>query len=405
MNDDKSITRAAPAEMTPADHAKVVESLVIRGDVSGLSPEVRARYYTAMCSRLGLDAHTQPFAFLRLNGKEVMYATRGATDQLARIHRITRKITDGPKVIDLAGTKLVYALCEVSTPDGRVETATATVPLTDPVNVLMKAETKAKRRATLSILGLGMLDEMELETIPASAQSPGGGVDLSQAHKPEEIDLGAEAETSDAQLPPAVEAFYARVAEIDLPGEGVSVWMKHRADLAPLNPSERESAWKALCAKVEDVGKMKNAKVWLKKAIAEEDARRGVQPEEPPPDGTSGPRRGPGPVASAEGSASVSGGAGGAPAATVAAIVPEWATTVDGMRAHLADKTARRAVEHSVRQHGRRLGETYRRLAAERVVALETPADEGVRMTIVGATQLVEAWSHQGPIARKAGAR
>jgi hypothetical protein len=230
-----------------------------------------------MCSRLGLDAHTQPFAFLRLNGKEVMYATRGATDQLARIHRITRKITDGPKVIDLAGTKLVYALCEVSTPDGRVETATATVPLTDPVNVLMKAETKAKRRATLSILGLGMLDEMELETIPASAQSPGGGVDLSQAHKPEEIDLGAEAETSDAQLPPAVEAFYARVAEIDLPGEGVSVWMKHRADLAPLNPSERESAWKALCAKVEDVGKMKNAKVWLKKAIAEEDARKGVE--------------------------------------------------------------------------------------------------------------------------------
>jgi hypothetical protein len=224
-----------------------------------------------MCSRLGLDAHTQPFAFLRLNGKEVMYATRGATDQLARIHRINRKITDGPKVIDLAGTKLVYALCEVSTPDGRVETATATVPLTDPVNVLMKAETKAKRRATLSILGLGMLDEMELETIPANVQSPGGGVDLSQAHKPEEIDLGAATETSDAQLHPAAEAFYAQVNKIDLPGEGVAVWLKHRNSLAPLNPAEREAAWKALCAKVEEVGRMKNAKVWLKKAIAEEE--------------------------------------------------------------------------------------------------------------------------------------
>jgi hypothetical protein len=279
------------------------------------------------------------------------------------------------------------------------------VALTLAGNVLMKCETKAKRRATLSILGLGMLDEMELETIPANVQSPGGGVDLSQAHKPEEIDLGAATETSDAQLHPAAEAFYAQVNKIDLPGEGVAVWLKHRNSLAPLNPAEREAAWKALCAKVEEVGRMKNAKVWLKKAIAEEEARRGVQPEEPPPDGTSGPRRGPGPVASADGSASMSGGAGGAPAATVAAIVPEWATTVDGMRAHLADKTARRAVEHSVRQHGRRLGETYRRLAAERVVALETPADEGVRMTIVGATQLVEAWSHQGPIARKAGAR
>jgi hypothetical protein len=208
---DKSITKAASTEMTPADHARVVESLVLRGDLSGLKPEDRTRVYVSLCERLRLDPSTQPFAFLRLNGKEILYATRGATDQLARIHKINRKITDGPKVIDLAGTKLVYALCEVSTPDGRVETATATVPLTDPVNVLMKAETKAKRRATLSILGLGMLDEMELETIPANVQSPGGGVDLSQAHKPEEIDLGAATETSDAQLHPAAEAFYAQV--------------------------------------------------------------------------------------------------------------------------------------------------------------------------------------------------
>ena len=32
-------------------------------------------------------------------------------------------------------------------------------------NALMKAETKAKRRATLSICGLGVLDETEVETI------------------------------------------------------------------------------------------------------------------------------------------------------------------------------------------------------------------------------------------------
>ena len=145
------ITKAPEGGMTAQDVGKLVESLVTRGDVSGLGPAERARHYLTMCARLGIDAHTQPFAFLRLNGKEVMYATRGATDQLARIHRINRRIVDGPKVMDVAGTKLVYALCEVSMPDGRTETATATVPLTDPVNVLMKCETKAKRRATLSI--------------------------------------------------------------------------------------------------------------------------------------------------------------------------------------------------------------------------------------------------------------
>ena len=33
-------------------------------------------------------------------------------------------------------------------------------------NAMMKAETKAKRRATLSICGLALLDELEVETIP-----------------------------------------------------------------------------------------------------------------------------------------------------------------------------------------------------------------------------------------------
>jgi len=50
--------------------------------------------------------------------------------------------------------------------------------------------------------------------------------------------------------------------------------MKHRAELAALEAPEREAAWKALVRRTEEVGKMKNAKVWLKKAIAEEDARR-----------------------------------------------------------------------------------------------------------------------------------
>jgi hypothetical protein len=36
-------------------------------------------------------------------------------------------------------------------------------------NAYMKCETKAKRRVTLSIVGLGMLDETELETIPRKA--------------------------------------------------------------------------------------------------------------------------------------------------------------------------------------------------------------------------------------------
>ena len=139
-------------------------SLAARGDLSALSPAEKARHYVATCERLGLNPHTAPFQYLRLNGKEVLYATRGATDQLAALHGLTRTLVDGPKVIDLAGTKLVYCVCKVTHPNGRFETATATVPLVDPVNVLMRSETKAKRRATLSILGLAPLDETVADT-------------------------------------------------------------------------------------------------------------------------------------------------------------------------------------------------------------------------------------------------
>lgn len=82
-----------------------------------------------------------------------------------------------------------------------------------------------------------------------------------------------------AELPAQLEAFYTRVGEIELPGEAVAVWLKHRLDVASLGAADRELAWKALCTRTEVVGKMKNAKVWLKKAIAEEDARRQVGAE------------------------------------------------------------------------------------------------------------------------------
>lgn len=54
---------------------------------------------------------------------------------------------------------------------GRKDVATGAVNVSgmrgdNLANAMMKAETKSKRRATLSISGLGMLDESEIETIP-----------------------------------------------------------------------------------------------------------------------------------------------------------------------------------------------------------------------------------------------
>lgn len=161
---------------------RVAESLVLKGDISGLTAEERTRFYLSLCEQLGLNPATQPLAILRLNGKEVLYPTRGATDQLAAIHRLNREIIDGPKVIDVAGNKIIFAVARITHPNGRIETATAMVALPaggeNICNAFLKTETKAKRRGTLSILGLGMLDETEIESIPAAAKGEGTPINL-----------------------------------------------------------------------------------------------------------------------------------------------------------------------------------------------------------------------------------
>jgi hypothetical protein len=270
---------------------RVVESLVLRGDISALNADERARYYVSLCDSLGLNAATQPFAVLRLNGKEILYPTRGATDQLAAMHRVNRRIIDGPKVVDVAGTKLVYALCEASLPNGRVETATATVPLQDPVNVLMKCETKAKRRATLSILGLAMLDETELETIPASAKQPAPQIDVTATASPaaatavlaRDYAEDAEPEAPAEDVPEALALFREHVefCGADLTyQQAAAVWIDHRR---ALGANWGPKAWGELLDALHDVPKPKSKHAELKRAV------KAAEPQPPAPTGTDGP--------------------------------------------------------------------------------------------------------------------
>ena len=150
-----------------------VESAIAQMQASGkdtgsLTAQQRAGYVTALCRALRLNPLTNPVQFIRLNGKEVLYVTRTATDQLAAIHGLNRKTVRGPEIVDIAGMKVALCTVEVTLPNGRSETATATLKVEDPTQLYMKLETKAKRRGTLAILGLGLLAEEEAESIPGA---------------------------------------------------------------------------------------------------------------------------------------------------------------------------------------------------------------------------------------------
>jgi hypothetical protein len=142
-----------------------------KSDPRAMTADERAGYVSTLCKALHLNPLTRPAQFINLSGREVLYLTRTATDQLAAMHNLNRKTIDGPRVVDVCGTKVGLCTVEVSLPNGRSETATATLPAADFVNLYMKLETKAKRRGTLSILGLGVLGEDEIETIPDAKRS------------------------------------------------------------------------------------------------------------------------------------------------------------------------------------------------------------------------------------------
>jgi len=164
------------------DIGATAERVLIDGDLSQLSPEDRVKYYNAVCNSVGLNPLTKPFEYIKLNGKLRLYALRDCTDQLRKIHRVSVRIVSRDRSDDL-----YIVTANASTADGREDESTGAVTIKNLAgealaNAIMKAETKAKRRVTLSICGLGMLDESEADSVPGAVRQPvgtlGGAVDL-----------------------------------------------------------------------------------------------------------------------------------------------------------------------------------------------------------------------------------
>lgn len=158
--------------MTTTDQSERIMEVLVAGNLSVLTPSERLDYYNRVCDSLGLNPMTQPFAFITLNGKLVLYALKGATDQLRGIHGIS---ISEPH-ISQQGDMYIVTVTAVDK-NGRTDSDMGVVAVgrltgENLANAMLKAITKAKRRVTLSICGLGMLDETEIEDIPASAKRP-----------------------------------------------------------------------------------------------------------------------------------------------------------------------------------------------------------------------------------------
>jgi hypothetical protein len=147
------------------DHT-TIEQVLVMGDLARLTPEQRNIYYKQVCESCGLNPLTRPFEFITLNGKLTLYARKDCTDQLRKIHTVSVRIIDRSVMDDL-----MVVTAEATDKTGRCDSSIGAVSIANlrgeaKANALMKAETKARRRVTLSICGLGFTDESELESIP-----------------------------------------------------------------------------------------------------------------------------------------------------------------------------------------------------------------------------------------------
>lgn len=161
----------------PKEALATLERVVILGDLSSLNDAERIGYYARVCESLGLNPLTRPFDYINLNGKLTLYARKDATDQLRKVNGISVTAIRRDSDPDLS---LQVVTVEGVDRDGRTDSSIGVVSTKGLsgeglANALMKAETKGKRRMTLSLAGLGWLDESEIEGIdrgPAPERKP-----------------------------------------------------------------------------------------------------------------------------------------------------------------------------------------------------------------------------------------
>lgn len=152
---DKTDLVAADREQA----AGALQHILATGDLSKLSNEQRVAYYLDTCESLGLNPRSRPFDWLMLDGKLVLYPNKSCGEQLRRQHMISVRVMRR----EVVGEMFVVEV-EGRTPNGRTDQSSKYVPLKDGrgqklvgnnlANAFAKAETGAKRRLVLSMVGL-----------------------------------------------------------------------------------------------------------------------------------------------------------------------------------------------------------------------------------------------------------
>lgn len=146
-----------------------LESAMLEGDLSKLTPPERLEFYRMRCEVAGLDPRASPFQYVRLSGKLVLYPGRAASDQLTGARGVSVDVLSE----QVMPGSIFYVKSRARDGSGRTVDDVGAVSIEGLkgdllANAMKKAVTQSKRRSVLSFCGLAMPDETEVDQIPGA---------------------------------------------------------------------------------------------------------------------------------------------------------------------------------------------------------------------------------------------
>lgn len=186
---------------------QTLEKVLSTGDLGDLTPKQRTELYISTCESLGLNYRTMPFRFIKFpQGGTQLYAQRGAADQLRKVNGLSLV-----KLETQFANDLVMVTARYRDRDGREDEDVGAVFVgnlrgLELANAIKKAVTQAKRRATLSMCGLGFLDESETDDVPRATTT---AVDLATGEIIEQVGQPVQAPAMDLATERQLKAVYA----------------------------------------------------------------------------------------------------------------------------------------------------------------------------------------------------
>ena len=225
-----------------------IEQALTIGDLAKMPPEVRIRYYCATCASAGLNPMTQPFTPMKNQaGQVVLYANKEAAEQLRKRDRISIRILSREK-----DDGLYIVTVAASTPDGRCEESQGIIEITNLkgtalANAMMKCETKAKRRVTMALCGLGFPMDDEYGGRPVAFDLRTGEIPL------DDVEDNPPSLEQAKSLQDHISDLYGDRPQADPRQTILGQAITQRLSDAGLSPDQQEAAWSAWRQKYPDL--------------------------------------------------------------------------------------------------------------------------------------------------------